>query len=171
VRRLRVEVELELDSRIPLPDGYIVTALADALPEMDEQGLLFPGIDWPRHAERLRDWQVTLVGAGMRARPVSRLDQAIEVRRRDGDFGPRDSLPEAVEELLAAIDDLEPQVLMLSERAWRAVMRLRWVAASLAGGKFDPSQLAAVMTDARRIINAAATLVRAAGTEEEHVST
>jgi hypothetical protein len=63
---LVVEVDLEFDGRIPLADGYIVTALSDALLDMDEQGLLFPGVDWPRHRERLRDWSVSLIRSGRR---------------------------------------------------------------------------------------------------------
>lgn len=107
--------------------------------EMDQQGLLFPGVDWPRPGERMRDRYVSLVASGRKVAPPSPLELAVERRRREGDIGPGEAPATAAEaallaeadDLVAAIDDLEPEVLSRADEAWRTVVRLRHAAARL----------------------------------------
>lgn len=163
VRTLRLEVDLEFDGRIALPDGYIVSALADGLLELDRQEALFPGAAWPRHLERLRDWSVRLAGSGGRCRPLTPLEIAIEQRRREGHLGPQatpanaaaERLREDADTLLAAIDDLEPQMMERAEAAWAAIVQLRQVAARLEMPETSSVQLRGAIEEARALVAAA----------------
>ncbi|WP_203070560.1 hypothetical protein [Falsiroseomonas ponticola] len=159
-RRLRLEVDLEFDGRIPLPDGFVATALADALLIMDEQGLVFPGVEWPRHLERLHGWFVRVVGSGHLVSEASVPERFIEQRRQDGDVWPRESLPAGtpaalsaeIDEVLAAIDDLEPLVMEHAEAAWIAVTHLRHAAAQLATPGQSVQALQAAVEQGRKAL-------------------
>lgn len=161
-RRLRLAVELEFDARIPLPDGAIVTALADGLPTLDEGGLLFPGIEHPRHLERLLDWSVMLAGSGGAVRPTP-LDRAVEARRRDGGVPPvQVRAPAArsaeVEEEIAAvqaeIDDLEPRLVEIATAAWSTASRLRYATARLDEPHLVGPELREVLAEAQAAFEA-----------------
>jgi hypothetical protein len=98
---------------------------------------------------------------------TSVLEQAMEQRRRQGDVWPRTHSKSEVEAMrgteaetvLAAIDDLEPQVLALAEEAWGLTVRLRHAAARLTAAEGSPIQLAAAIVEARRAFEAATNLV------------
>jgi len=163
VRKLRLEVELEFDTRIPLPDGFIVTAIADGLLELDRQDRLFPGVEWPRHLERLLGWSVQLAGSGGSIRSPSPVEGAMEQRRREGDLGlqavPTSKAAERLREeangLLDQIDDLEPGLMQRAQALWTIIIRLRHVAARLEMPETSLVELRAAIKEAKDLIAAA----------------
>lgn len=177
-RSLTIEVMLEISGHVPLADGYLVTALADALPEIDQQGLLMPGIEWPRPGERLLDWSVRLVASGGTIGGGSPVERLMEERRREDGPLPRRrrmdqrDIPwvQEAESLIAEIDDLERQLLQQAEAAWTGTSALRHAAAALEVR--DDGNLRDDVAAARKIVSAAraqlleATPAGAGSTEE-----
>lgn len=160
-RKLTLQVTLEIAGSVPLANGYIVGALADALPEVDRQGLLLPGITWPRPAERLLDWSVTLVGAGGSSPPPDRLERLMEALRREGSLPPtrRRRAPseqlEQAQSLSASIEDLDPLLVSRAEEAWASVQALRHAEAMLEDPGTSKARLTAAVRFAERAVSEA----------------
>jgi hypothetical protein len=91
------------------------------------------------------------------------MDEAVERRRREGDLGPGAApLGEAAERLrqeanqvLAAIDDLEPEVMERARAAWSTIVRLRQAAALLGMPDTSPVELRAAIKEAKDLISRA----------------
>lgn len=158
-RKLTLQVTLEIAGSVPLASGYIVSALADALPEVDRQGLLFPGITWPRPGERLLDWSVTLIGVGGGA--PDRVERVMEALRRDGSPPPLQrprfptDLRDQAEALAALIEDLDPLLVSRAEAAWASVQALRHAAAMLETPGMTKARAVAAIAFADRAVSEA----------------
>ncbi len=152
---------MELSDKVPLSDGYIVTALADGLVELDSQGLLLPGINWPRHGERLLDHQVILTASGGNAIQAQGIERTIEHYRTErvplSSFGQATAADrpfvEEAEAILARIDDLEPMLADRAANAWQAVSLIRHAAAILISSK--PGGLQAAVSSAHQLLTSA----------------
>ncbi|WP_237213189.1 hypothetical protein [Falsiroseomonas oryziterrae] len=159
-RRLRLEVVLDIDQRVVVPDAHIVTGLTDAIWHMDRQDLLFPGVTWPPHPERLWSWEVRLTGSGRRSATTERLERAMEARRAEGDVWPRRAprseaeaaLQDEAEAVVAAIDHLEPELLKRAGELWTAIERLRHVAARVLEPDASAVELRAAVAEARDVL-------------------
>lgn len=127
---------------------------------MDQQDLLFAGVTWPPHPERLWSWEVRLIGSGRRSAVTERIERAMEARRSEGDVWPRPAprshaeaaLQDEAEGVIAAIDDLEPQLLRRAGELWTAIERLRHVAARVLEPDASTIELRAAVAEATDVL-------------------
>ncbi|MDE1905362.1 MAG: hypothetical protein KGH75_02780 [Rhodospirillales bacterium] len=76
-RRYNFSLEIEICDDFEFSPGEMGSYIVDGLIELDVSGKLFPGLDKPKHGERLLEMSIQNVGYG-RHRTAINIDQAAE---------------------------------------------------------------------------------------------